>query len=92
MGRFFSHVRRGEEQVRDSLRTDLDGAKSEATEATREILIEALKFGAELGVCVIEIIGEQGETLAKVPLTDIIDQAYLGGYPSNRRYSRSGTP
>ena len=95
MSKYFFNIRHGEQAIADTVGSefdDLDHARGEATQAARELLCEALKFRVELGACEIEICDEGGHQLTKVPLTEIIDQAYPDGYPINRRYSASGTP
>ena len=76
MTRFFFHVRNGEDDLSLDQEgqefADLDAARREAMNASREMLSEKLLHGGALGQRQIEIANEEGAVLAVVKAKDTL--------------------
>jgi hypothetical protein len=77
MGRFYFHLRAGDELIRDDEGVDLpdfSAARREATLAARELLAEAIKSGRPKVPDAFVIVDEVGRTLDAVPLAAVLPE------------------
>ncbi|MGM4954311.1 DUF6894 family protein [Bradyrhizobium barranii] len=75
MGRFYFHLRAGDEITLDEEGTelpDLSAAEGEAVLAARELLVEAIKRGTPDMSVVLVIADEVGRPLGTVPLATVL--------------------
>jgi hypothetical protein len=94
MGRFYFHLRAGDELIRDDVGEelpDMTAARCEARLVARELLAEAIKSGkAEVADSVV-IADEAGRALAIVPLATVLPKLWVAeGVRANSDISLPG--
>ena len=75
MGRFFFHVRDGDDYLEDLVGMELPGllaARDEALTSAREIIAARILSGEVLNGQVFEVCDEMGQTVAIVPFKAVI--------------------
>jgi hypothetical protein len=83
MGRFFFHLRAGDQWIPDEVGEDLPNfstAQREALRAARELVADAIKAGEPVVPDALVIADETGRALDTVPLTSVLPQS-LRRYP-----------
>jgi hypothetical protein len=76
MSRFYFHIRRGVQLVKDVEGVELSGleaALEEATSAAREMVADMIRQGERIDGRSIEVIDEQGKLVLTVPLRSAMD-------------------
>jgi hypothetical protein len=77
MGRFYFHLRQGDQLIRDDEGLDLPdlaAAQHEAVAAARELLAEAVKRGTPSVPDAFVIADEAGRTLGTLPLAAVLPE------------------
>jgi hypothetical protein len=79
MGRFYFHIKNGDELIPDDEGTDLPdvaAATREALQAARELLAEAIKVGTSKVPEALVITDETGQTVEVLPLAVVLSEPF----------------